>query len=68
MLMGLMYMDHKPETVDMLEGLMCMGPQTRDCGHVGGPNVHGLTRDCGHVGGPNVHGTTNQRPWTCWRA
>ena len=30
------------------------GPQTRDRGHVGGPNVHGpQTRDCGHVGGPN---------------
>ena len=43
------------------------GPQTRDRGHVGGPNVHGpQTRDCGHVGGPNVHGLTRDL-WTCWR-
>ena len=52
----------------MLEGPNVHGPQTRDCGHVGGANVHGpQTRDCGHVGGPNVHGL-NQRLWTCWRA
>ena len=52
----------------MLEGLYVHGPQTRDCGHVGGPNVHDHKPETvGHVGGANVHGL-NQRPWTCWRA
>ena len=47
-----MCMDHKPETVDMLEGLMCMDHKPETVDMLGGANVHGL----------------NQRPWTCWRA